>query len=285
MLRYLPLSRVAIYGGLILAAAIYLFPMAVMLSTGLKTMPEIQIGNALSLPRDPTFAAFAKAWSGACTGINCEGIQRYFLNTVILIIPTALIPTFLGMLNGYVLSQWRFRGSEVFFALLLFGCFIPLQVVLLPMAQVLGWLGLANSYGGLMLVHIAYGIPFTTMFFRNYYVSLPPELVRAARVDGASFFQIFWSIIVPISGPIIIVSLIWQFTQVWNDFLFAVIFSGADSQPVMVALNNIVKTSTGTKEYNVDMAAALLAGLPTLIVYLISGRFFVRGLTAGAVKG
>jgi len=184
-----------------------------------------------------------------------------------------------------VLTMWRFRGSDVLFTMLLLGCFIPFQVVLLPMAQTLGYLGIANSIVGLIFVHVVYGLAFTTLFFRNFYVSIPAELTKAARIDGAGFLTILGRITLPMSPPIIVVCVIWQFTQVWNDFLFGVVFSSGERQPITVALNNLVNTSTGVKEYNVDMAAAIIAGLPTLLVYVIAGKYFLRGLTAGAVKG
>ncbi len=200
-------------------------------------------------------------------------------------VPAVLISTFIGALNGYAVAQWRFRGANLIFALILFGCFIPFQVVLLPMARLLGQMGLAGSIPGLIMVHVIYGIGFTTLFFRNYYVTIPPELVKAAKIDGASFFRIFFSIFLPLSLPIIVVTIIWQFTQIWNDFLFGVSFSEAGTQPVTVALNNIVNSTTGVKEYNVDMAAAIIAALPTLLVYVVAGKYFIRGLTAGSVKG
>jgi glucose/mannose transport system permease protein len=181
--------------------------------------------------------------------------------------------------------MWRFRGSDLIFGALLVGCFIPFQVVLLPMAQTLGYIGIAQSIPGLIFVHVVYGLAFTTLFFRNFYVSVPAELTKAARIDGAGFFTIFWRIILPLSPPIIVVCVIWQFTQIWNDFLFGVVFSSGSSQPITVALNNLVNTTTGVKEYNVDMAAAIIAGLPTLFVYIVAGKYFLRGLTAGAVKG
>ena len=196
-----------------------------------------------------------------------------------------LISTFIGALNGYALSKWQFRGSNLLFSLLLFGCFIPFQVILLPMSFTLGQLGLANTTAGLVLVHVIYGLAFTTLFFRNYYVGIPDALIKAARLDGAGFFTIFFKILLPLSTPIVMVSLIWQFTQVWNDFLFGVVFASGSSQPITVALNNLVNTSTGAKEYNVDMAAAMIAALPTLLVYIFAGKYFVRGLTSGVVKG
>ncbi len=200
-------------------------------------------------------------------------------------IPAVLISTTWGALNGYVLSLWKFRGSETLFAFLLFGVFMPFQVVLLPMSQVLGWLGMSSSITGLILVHLLAGLPSTTLFFRNYYAAVPKDLLNAARMDGAGFWMIFLRIIVPMSTPIVMVTLIWQFTQIWNDFLFGVAFSGADSKPITVGLNNLANTTSSVKAYNVDMAAALIAGLPTMLVYVVAGRYFVRGLTAGAVKG
>jgi glucose/mannose transport system permease protein len=217
--------------------------------------------------------------------VDCDGLKGNFMNSVSFVVPAVAISTLVGAFNGYVLTQWRFKGSDVLFTLLLVGCFIPFQVVLLPMAQTLGWLGIANSTPGLIFVHVVYGLAFTTLFFRNFYVSVPAELTKAARIDGAGFFTIFWRIILPLSPPIIVVCVIWQFTQIWNDFLFGVVFSAGGSQPITVALNNLVNTSTGVKEYNVDMAAAIIAGLPTLFVYIVAGKYFLRGLTAGAVKG
>ncbi|CAG9264827.1 carbohydrate ABC transporter permease [Paraburkholderia unamae] len=278
-------SRVVIYAALILFALYFLFPLYVMLSTSFKSLDQIHSGTMLSLPTSPTFAPWIKAWSEACTGVRCDGMQPFFMNSVKMVIPAVLISSIIGAFNGYVLTHWRFRGADALFTMLLVGCFIPFQAILLPMARLEGFFGLSNTIGGLVLVHVVYGIAFTTMFFRNFYVSVPAELVKAARIDGAGFFMIFTRIMMPISLPIFMVCLIWQFTQIWNDFLFGIVFSGVDSMPITVALNNLVNTSTGVKEYNVDMAGAIIAALPTLLVYVIAGRYFVRGLTAGAVKG
>jgi len=277
--------RWLLYAILALFAIYYMLPLFVMVTTSLKSLEEIRTGSLISLPRDVTFQAWVTAWSGACSGIKCEGLRPYFWNSVIMAVPAVLISTFIGALNGYAVAQWRFRGANLIFALILFGCFIPFQVVLLPMARLLGQMGLAGSIPGLIMVHVIYGIGFTTLFFRNYYVTIPPELVKAAKIDGASFFRIFFSIFLPLSLPIIVVTIIWQFTQIWNDFLFGVSFSEAGTQPVTVALNNIVNSTTGVKEYNVDMAAAIIAALPTLLVYVVAGKYFIRGLTAGSVKG
>jgi glucose/mannose transport system permease protein len=279
------LQRAIVWAVLIAFALYFLLPLYVMVATSLKSMDEIRSGNLLALPSAPGLAAWSKAWSSACTGVDCGGLKPFFMNSVLMVVPAVLISTAMGAINGYVLSKWRFRGSELLFAMMLFGVFMPIQVVLLPMSQVLGWLGLASSVGGLVLVHVVGGLPSTTLFFRNYYVGLPDELVRAAMLDGAGFWLIFWRIVLPISAPITVVTLIWQFTNIWNDFLYGVVFSGADSKPVTVGLNNLANTSSAVKEYNVDMAAALIAGLPTLAVYVVAGKYFLRGLTAGALKG
>jgi len=277
--------RVLVYAALIVAAVWFLLPMFVMIITSIKSLDEIRAGNLLSLPAHITFEAWTKAWGTACIGVHCGGMKGYFWNSVQFVVPAVVLSTLIGALNGYVLSMWRFRGSEVLCSMLLLGCFIPFQVVILPMARTLGLFGIANTTTGLAFVHIVYGLAFTTLFFRNFYVTVPDELVKAAKIDGAGFFTIFQRIILPLSLPIITVCVIWQFTQIWNDFLFGVVFSSGEKQPITAALNNLVNTSTGVKEYNVDMAAAIIAALPTLLVYIVAGKYFVRGLTAGAVKG
>lgn len=278
-------SRVVIYGLLAFFAVVFLVPLFVMLITSLKSMDEIRQGNMMALPVNPTIEPWLKAWGTACIGLTCNGIKGYFANSVLMVVPAVAISTLLGAANGYVLTKWRFPGHKVVFALMLFACFIPFQAVLIPVARVLGIMGLGNSLIGLILVHVVYGLGFTTLFFRNYYEAFPTELVRAAQIDGAGFFQIFRRILLPASGPIIIVTVIFQFTNIWNDFLFGSSFSSGDGAPMTVALNNLVNTSTGEKEYNTDMAAAIIAALPTLFVYVVAGRYFVRGLMAGAVKG
>ena len=294
-------NRIFIYGILAIFAIIYLMPLFVMLVTSFKTMDEIQNGNMLSLPAAPTFEPWVKAWGETCVGLTCAGIKGYFWNSIKMVVPAVAISTILGALNGYVLTKWRFPGHTLVFGLMLFACFIPFQSVLLPMATILGSLGrfgntLTNEIGvslgfgnptvNLVIVHVVYGLGFTTLFFRNYYEAFPTELVRAAQVDGASFFQIFRRIMLPNSLPIIVVTVIYQFTNIWNDFLFASAYAGTgESMPMTVALNNVVNTSTGVVEYNVNMAAAMIAAMPTLLVYILAGRYFVRGLMAGAVKG
>ena len=294
------LTRVVIYGLLLFFAAIYLMPLAVMVMTSLKPLQEVTGGNMFRPPAELTFEPWVQAWGKTCVGLTCEGIKGYFWNSVKMVVPAVLISTLLGALNGYVLTKWRFRGHRLVFGLMLFACFIPFQSVLIPMATVLGnfngvgqtlarWTGFSFGFGNptvnLIIVHVVYGLGFTTLFFRNYYELFPTELVKAAMMDGAGFFQIFRRILLPNSGPIFIVTVIYQFTNIWNDFLFGATFAGGESSPMTVALNNVVNTSTGVVEYNVNMAAAIIAAGPTLFVYIVAGRYFVRGLMAGAVKG
>lgn len=278
-------AKVAIYTLLILFAIYYLLPLYVMLVNSLKPLEEIRQGNMLALPSQWTIEPWLSAWSTAQIGVSPTGLKPYFLNSILMVVPAVALSTLLGALNGYVLTKWRFRGDGIVFGLMLLACFIPFQIVLIPSAKILGLLGLAGTISGLVLIHMVYGLGFTTLFFRNYYEAFPTELVRAAQIDGASFFQIFRRILLPSSGPIIVVTVIWQFTNIWNDFLFGSSFSSYDSIPMTVALNNLVNSSTGVKEYNVHFAGAILAALPTLVVYVVSGRYFVRGLMAGAVKG
>ncbi|SCW89024.1 carbohydrate ABC transporter membrane protein 2, CUT1 family [Rhizobium mongolense subsp. loessense] len=283
--RSYQLGRIFIYGSLITLAAFYLMPLWVMIVTSLKSLDEIYSGSFIGLPKAITFEAWQKAWGEACIGTACEGLRPYFVNSLMMVIPAVILSTGIGAINGYILTKWRFPGSNFVFGMLLFGCFLPFQAVILPMAQLLGGLNLSGTIPGLVLVHTVYGISFTTLFFRNYFITIPDELTRAAQIDGAGFFRIFFSVMLPAALPIIVVSCIWQFTQIWNDFLFGVSFTAGQSSPITVALNNIVNVTMGRKQYNVDMAAAMIAAIPTLIVYVIAGRYFVRGLTAGAVKG
>ena len=294
-------TRAVIYGLLLVFAVIYLVPLIVMVMTSLKPLDEVTGGNMFSLPHELTLQPWRDAWDQARIGVSeTAGIHGYFLNSVKMVIPAVLISTVLGALNGYVLTKWRFPGDKLVFGLMLFACFIPFQSVIIPMAVLLGILGdlgdqLSDMTGytfgvgdpivNLVLVHVIYGMGFTTLFFRNYYAVFPTELIRAAQMDGAGFFQIFRRVLLPNSTPIFIVTVIYQFTNIWNDFLFGSTFAAGDSAPMTVALNNLVNTSTGIVQYNVNMAAAIIAAAPTLLVYVVAGRYFVRGLMAGAVKG
>ena len=278
-------SRILIYIVLIVFAVYYLLPLYVMLVNSLKPLEEIRGGGMLYLPSVWTLDPWRAAWSSAQIGVDPSGLRPYFWNSIAMVVPAVFLSTVLGSLNGYVLTKWQFKGHGIVFGLLLLSCFIPFQIVLIPMAKLLGVFGLAGTTSGLVLVHLVYGVGFTTLFFRNYYAAFPTEIIKAAQIDGAGFFRIFWRVLLPSSGPIIVVSVIWQFTNIWNDFLFGASFADFDSTPITVALNNLVNSSTGVKEYNVHFAGAILAALPTLVVYIVSGRYFVRGLMAGAVKG
>ena len=279
------ISRVFIYLILIIFAIYYLLPLYVMLTNSLKPLEEIRSGGMLNLPEVWTLDPWRSAWSTAQIGVDPSGLKPYFWNSISMVIPAVMLTAILGAMNGYVLTKWQFKGHGIVFGLLLLSCFIPFQIVLIPMAKMLGILGMAGTTSGLVFVHLVYGLGFTTLFFRNYYAAFPTEIIKAAQIDGAGFFRIFLRVLLPSSGPIIVVTVIWQFTNIWNDFLFGASFADFDSIPMTVALNNLVNSSTGVKEYNVHFAGAILAALPTLVVYIVSGRYFVRGLMAGAVKG
>ncbi len=277
--------NIIIYGLLLLAVFYYILPLYVMIVTSLKGMPEIRLGNVFAPPVDITFEPWVKAWGSACTGLACDGLQPGFINSVKILIPSVVISIAIASVNGYALANWRFKGSEVFFTILLFGAFIPYQVMLYPIVILLRELGLFASLGGIVLVHTIFGMPILTLLFRNYFASVPEELFKAARVDGAGFWGIFLKIMLPMSLPIFVVALILQTTGIWNDFLLGVIYAGTKNFPMTVQLNNIVNSTQGVKEYNVNMAATMLTGIVPLVVYFISGKLFVRGIAAGAVKG
>lgn len=278
-------TRAIIYTVLIFFVIYYLLPLYVMVANSFKPLDEIRGGDLMALPEAWTLQPWRDAWSNAQIGVEATGLKPYFKNSIMMVVPAVILSTIAGALNGYVLTKWRFTGDSIVFALLLLSCFIPFQIVLIPAAKVLGFLGISGTIQGLVLIHFVYGVGFSTLFFRNYYAAFPTELIRAAQIDGATFMQIFRRILLPSSGPIIVVTVIWQFTNQWNDFLFGASFSGFNSTPMTVALNNLVNSSTGVKEYNVHFAGAIMAALPTLFVYIVSGRYFVRGLMAGAVKG
>src|SRR5882672_4973063 len=281
----LGIGRIAIYAVLAALAVAFLLPVYVMVVNSFKPLDEIRTGNLMSLPLGWTIEPWLSAWSTAQIGVQPTGLRPFFINSFLLVIPAVVLSTLIGALNGYILTQFRFRGANLMFAAMLFSVFIPFQIVLIPMAKTLGFLGLAGTVKGLIFVNSVYGIGFTTLFFRNYYAAFPQELVRSARIDGADFFGVLFRILLPSSGPIIVVTVIWQFTNIWNEFLFGASFSDFSSFPITVALNNLVNSSTGVKEYNVHFAGAFIAAVPTLVVYLISGKYFVRGLMAGSVKG
>ena len=283
--RALSRRNVFIYGTLLLVALYYLLPLYVMIVTSLKGMPEIRTGSIFAPPLEITFEPWVKAWSTACTGLNCEGLSRGFWNSVRITVPSVVISILIASVNGYALANWRFKGSETFFTILIVGAFIPYQVMLYPIVIILREMGIYGTLTGLVIVHTIFGMPINTLLFRNYFASVPEELFKAARVDGAGFWQIYFRIMLPMSLPIFVVAMIIQVTGIWNDFLFGVVYTKPDVYPMTVQLNNIVNSVQGVKEYNVNMAATLLTGLVPLVIYFISGKLFVRGIAAGAVKG
>jgi glucose/mannose transport system permease protein len=283
--RTLSRRNVFLYGTLILVAVYYLIPLYVMVVTSLKGMPEIRLGNIFAPPVEITFQPWVKAWSEACTGLNCDGLSRGFWNSVRITVPSVILSIVIASVNGYALANWRFKGSETFFAILIFGAFIPYQVMLYPIVILLREMGIYGTLWGLVLVHTIFGMPILTLLVRNYFVSVPEELFKAARVDGAGFWGIYFKIMLPMSLPIFVVAIILQVTGIWNDFLFGVVYTRPDTYPMTVQLNNIVNSVQGVKEYNVNMAATILTGLVPLVVYFVSGKLFVRGIAAGAVKG
>jgi len=282
------LSRIGLYGFvypvLIGFAAFFLVPMVVVVLNSLRSFEEITQSSVLGLPHHFQWHNWSDAWSGYCMAGNCTGIRPYMWNSLVIAIPATILSTLIGAINGYVLSLWRFRGAATLFAIITFGVFLPAQMKLVPWAITLRELDLSNTIRGLVLIHIIGGISFTTLFCRNYYVNVPQDLIRAARVDGAGFFQIFRRIIVPLSPPILIVTVIWQFTNIWNEFLFGITFSEGANRPVTAALMALNANIAQAREYGIESAAVLLAALPTLLIYIFGGKYFVRGLTAGAVK-
>ncbi|MBA4380085.1 MAG: ABC transporter permease [Anaerolinea sp.] len=277
------LYRLLIYAALIAAAAFYLLPVYLLLITSLKSFQEVRLAAMWDLPAGLSLESFVRAWVGN-KAQGFIGLAGNFLNSIYLTVPAALISAMLGSLNGYVFSKWKFRGSEVLFPAFLFGLFIPYQSILIPLVVVLQKMHLYGTIPGLIFVHVVYGIPITTLIFRNYYASVPTELIEAAKIDGASLLGIYRLVLFPLSVPGFVVTLLWQFTAIWNDFLFGVIVTSRPSvQPITVALNNLA--GSFVVEWNVQMAGALITALPTLLVYIFLGRYFIRGLLAGSLKG
>lgn len=278
-------ARLGVYAFLLTAALFFLMPLYIMLVTSFKTMDEIRLGNIFALPVAVTVEPWVTAWSEACTGVSCEGIRGGFWNSVLIVIPSTILPILLGALNGYALSFWRPRGSQVLFGVLMMGAFIPVQVMIYPLVRILASVGLYSSLPGIVVVHIVFSMPVMTLLFRNYYLTIPQELFKAARIDGGGFWRIFVQLMLPMSTPMIIVAAIMQVTGVWNDYILGLVFAGREHLPMTVQLNNVINTTTGTRLYNVNMAATILTSLVPLTIYFVSGRWFVRGIAAGAVKG
>ena len=282
--RFAP-ATIVIYSILIVAAVYYLIPLYVMTVTSLKGLEEVRLGNIFAPPLEITFEPWVKAWSSACTGLYCEGLKVGFWKSVYITVPSVIVSIAVGSVNGYALANWRFRGSEFFFTVLLVGSFIPYQVMLYPLVILTSKLGIYSTVYAVILVHTIFGMPILTLLFRNYFASLPIDLFKAARVDGAGFWGIFFRIMLPMSLPIFTVAIILQVTGIWNDYLFGLVFAGQPNYPMTVQLNNIVNSIQGVREYNVNMAATIITGLVPLTIYFVSGKLFVRGIAAGAVKG
>ena len=269
------LTRILIYGLLIFFAALFLLPVYMVLVTSFKSFDQVSLSSMWELPTKISLEGFTEAF---------EKLSPNLVNSLMLVIPATIISAMIGSLNGYVLAKWKIPFAGILFPLMLFGMFIPYQSILIPLVQFLGSIKLYGNILGLILVDVVYGIPITTLIFRNYYAEVPTEMLEAGAIDGAGFFGLYWHIIFPISAPGFVVVVIWQFTQIWNEFLFAVsIVTNADKVPITVALQNL--SGAQVVEWNVQMAGAFLAALPTLIVYIVLGRYFIRGLLAGSIKG
>lgn len=277
-------ARIGVYAFLIFAAVFFLLPLYVMLTTSFKSMDEIRLGQIFALPSTITFDAWRAAWSEACTGVSCEGIRGGFWSSVAITVPSVILPILLGAINGYALSWWKPKGGEWLFGILMMGAFIPIQVMIYPLVKLEAAVGIYSSLPGIVAVHLVFAMPIMTLLFRNYYASLPTELFKAARVDGGGFWRIFVQLVLPMSTPMLIVAAIMQITGVWNDYILGLTFAGRENQPMTVQLNNVINTTTGERLYNLNMAATILTSAVPLLVYLISGRWFVRGIAAGAVK-
>jgi glucose/mannose transport system permease protein len=282
--RRYQLSRTVIYAILGVFSLVYIIPLLVVILNSFRDLEEISRNGLIAFPESFRLSAWPEAWSSYCIGGTCEGMQNYFWNSVMMVVPATVISTALGAINGYVISKWRFPGSNFIFGCMLLGVFMPGQLSLLPWAFVLGKIGLANSVLGLILVHCIQGIAFTTLFCRNYYVTIPDDLIKAARIDGAGFWRIFRRIVLPLSPPILIVTVIWQFTGIWNEYLYGVVLNSGTQQPITAALVALSTNGTNVRVYDVMSAAVLIGALPPLLVYFFGGKYFVRGLTAGAIK-
>jgi glucose/mannose transport system permease protein len=278
-------ARLGLYAFLLVSAAFFLMPLYVMLVTSFKPMEEIRLGNLFSLPVKVTLEPWAHAWLTVCTGLQCEGIRGGFWNSVAIVLPSTVLSILVGAVNGYALSFWKPRFANALFGVLLLGAFVPYQVMMFPLVRAFAAMSLFGTLPGIVLIHTIFGMPIMTLLFRNYYSAVPEELFKAARIDGGGFWRIFFQLMLPMSVPIVIVAVIMQVTNIWNDFLLGLVFAGREHLPMTVQLNNVINTTTGERLYNVNMAATLLTSLVPLFIYLVSGRWFVRGIAAGAVKG
>jgi glucose/mannose transport system permease protein len=277
-------SRILLYLAVSLIAAAYLVPLLVVVLNSLRTAEEIAQTSMIGWPKQWAWGNYVVAWGDFCVAQTCAGVRPYMLNSALVTIPATILSTLLGSVAGYAVSLWRFRGDRWIYGVVALGIFLPQQMRLLPWTIVLRDLGLTNTLTGLVMIHTIQGLSFTTLFCRNYYIAIPQELIRAARIDGAGFYRVFWRIVLPLSPPILIVTVIWQFTHIWNEFLYGVTFTTGQQQPVTAALIALSASIADIPQHGVQSAAVMIAALPTLLVYLLGGRYFVRGLTAGAVK-
>ncbi|MBN2045906.1 MAG: carbohydrate ABC transporter permease [Anaerolineales bacterium] len=268
-------GRFLVYLILVIFVSVFLVPVYMALITSLKSPDQISLLTAWKLPAPWHFASYAEAW---------QAFAPNLMNSLSLVIPATLISALMGSMNGYILSKWKFKGSNILFQLMLFGMFIPYQSILIPLFQFLNKIHLYGNIPGLIVVHVVYGLPITTLIFRNYYAEVPTEMIEAGAIDGAGFFGIYRHIVFPISLPGFVVVIIWQFTQIWNEFLFAVtLTSGTGNEPITVAISNLAGGEA--VNWNLPMAGSIMAALPTLLVYIFLGQYFIRGLLAGSVKG
>jgi glucose/mannose transport system permease protein len=265
-------------------AAIFWFPIVAVVSTSLKTVDEANETGILDLPAHPSLAAWSEAWGRACISGRCSGISVAFANSLEIVLPALVISMTLAAIAGFALSLRISRISDYLLKILLIGLFIPAQVVLIPMIVVERDLGLYGSKAGAILAHVVWAQPFLTMLFRNSFTSIPRSVIGAARLDGASFMHVLRYVVLPLSAPAIAVAAALQFTFLWNEFLLNLTLSGAGNEPLTVALSLLTSAQFDTQRYNVNMAAALIAVLPTLVVYLASGQVFVKGVTTGPRK-
>lgn len=277
-------SKTIVYVLLSLFAIYYLAPLTILVMNSMRPLEDIVRGGFIDTPDNLSLQYWVEAWSTFCIAGTCEGVSRFFTNSLLMAVPATILSTMLGLVNGYVLSKWRFTGANMLFGLFTLGVFLPAQMTLLPWAFILGKLGLSNTISGLVLIHTIQGLSFTTLFCRNYFLAIPDDLIKAARIDGAGFWRIFRRIVLPLSPPIVIVTVIWQFTGIWNEFLFGTVFTSGANQPITSALVAFSGSGTGVRAYNVEAAAVIMAALPPLVIYIVGGKYFVRGLTQGAVK-
>lgn len=278
-------GRIGLYIFLILTAAFFVLPLYVMFATSFKTIDEVRLAHIFELPQSLNFDAWRAAWSTDCGLEQCSGISKGFWNSVKITVPATVISVLLGAFVGYILSFWRPKGANLLFGIIVLTGFIPLQVFVYPVVRIVAFFDIYGTLWAIILVHIIFSLPLTVLLFRNYYASIPFDLFQAARIDGAGFVRIFRSLMLPMATPMLVVAGILQFTGIWNDFLLGLVFAGRDNLPMTVQLNNIVNVTFGEVQYNVNMAATLLTAALPLLAYFISGRWFVRGIAAGAVKG